>query len=215
MTQNAIILDSRNDQRPPRQLWSPLMITGAEIEQQLLALEDGEADVRGRREMYLVHPQAPAGVRGLAPATQVALHVAWVAGEVLVRAELRGVDEDAHGHDVVLGAGHFHQRHMPRVQVAHRGHEAKPLPRWKGGAEGSEVGYGVNGVHVSSCQSMPIGRSFFAALMALITFRRYDCLLDLYASVSPDTVTSFNAYVGLSTRTKNKSAIIGTAQLIS
>lgn len=75
MTQNAIILDSRNDERAPRKLWSPLMITGAEIEQLLLALEDGDADVRGRREMYLVHPQAPAGVRGLAPATQVAVGV--------------------------------------------------------------------------------------------------------------------------------------------
>jgi gentisate 1,2-dioxygenase len=51
------------------------MITAEEIENQFLALEDGAPDVRGRREVLVVHPQAPQGVRGLAPATQVALGV--------------------------------------------------------------------------------------------------------------------------------------------
>lgn len=75
MSTHAALQDSRRDEREPRELWSPLKISAAEIEAQLTALEEGGQDVRGRREAYIVHPQAPAGVRGLAPATQVALGV--------------------------------------------------------------------------------------------------------------------------------------------
>lgn len=71
----ATLLDSRTDPRTPRTQWSPLMITAGAIEETFRALEDGEPDVRGRREALIVHPQAPLGVRGLAPATQVALGV--------------------------------------------------------------------------------------------------------------------------------------------
>lgn len=45
----------------------------ADIDAAFSALETGNPDDRGRREMLIVHPQAPQGVRGLAPATQVSL----------------------------------------------------------------------------------------------------------------------------------------------
>ena len=69
------VVDSRSDDRAPRQLWAPMKVSGAEIEEQFRALEHGKSDLRGRREALIVHPQAPDGVRGLAPATQVALGV--------------------------------------------------------------------------------------------------------------------------------------------
>ncbi|WP_018634950.1 cupin domain-containing protein [Parafrankia elaeagni] len=69
------LVDSRTDGRAPREMWAPMKLGAAEIENQFAALEDGSPDVRGRREALVVHPQAPTGVRGLAPATQVALGV--------------------------------------------------------------------------------------------------------------------------------------------
>ena len=67
--------DSRAEGYPKRQMWAPVKISRAEIEQTFADLEGGSADDGGRREAFLVHPQAPAGVRGLAPATQVVLGV--------------------------------------------------------------------------------------------------------------------------------------------
>src|SRR5206468_4726289 len=58
----------------------------------------------------------------------VVLPVAGVAVEVLVRPELDRVDEVAHDHDVVLGAGRLHQPHVASVKRPHRGHEADRLP---------------------------------------------------------------------------------------
>lgn len=66
--------DSRSG-AAPRRLWAPMKISAAEIEDRFATLETGSPDARGRRETLIVHPQAPAGVRGLAPATQVALGV--------------------------------------------------------------------------------------------------------------------------------------------
>ncbi|WP_157432577.1 hypothetical protein [Aeromicrobium sp. Root472D3] len=75
MNAQNIFQDSREIERKPRELWSPMKISAAEIEAQLSALEDGDQDDHGRREAFIVHPQAPAGVRGLAPATQVVVGV--------------------------------------------------------------------------------------------------------------------------------------------
>src|SRR5436853_272796 len=52
----------------------------------------------------------------LAGEAQVALLVARVAIEVLTGAELGGVDEEAHHHQVALGAGRADQREVPLVQ---------------------------------------------------------------------------------------------------
>src|SRR5690606_15621610 len=53
----------------------------------------------------------------------VGLQGARIAVEVLVGAELQPVDEDA-GHDgAAMLARQFHQSQMPRMQVAHGGHE--------------------------------------------------------------------------------------------
>ncbi|MFF7943475.1 hypothetical protein ACFZC5_27490 [Nocardia gamkensis] len=69
----AHLLDSRHEPRYQREPWSPLMISAADIDAAFSVLETGNPDDRGRREMLIVHPQAPQGVRGLAPATQVSL----------------------------------------------------------------------------------------------------------------------------------------------
>lgn len=68
------------------------MISAAEIEAAFGALEAGYPDDRGRREMLIVHPQAPRGVRGLTPATQVSLGV-LLPGEstVPIRADTTGL----------------------------------------------------------------------------------------------------------------------------
>jgi gentisate 1,2-dioxygenase len=106
MSPHAHLLDSR--QAPPyrREQWSPLMISAAEIDTAFTALEAGEPDDRGRREMLIVHPQAPNGVRGLAPATQVSLGV-LLPGEstVPVRANTTGLSMCLAGNGTVsIGA---------------------------------------------------------------------------------------------------------------
>src|SRR6185295_3600893 len=53
--------------------------------------------------------------------------VPWIAGEVLVRAKLKRVHEDAHGEPAVLAAGAAHQGEMSRVERAHRRDEADRL----------------------------------------------------------------------------------------
>ncbi|MEU1997978.1 hypothetical protein ABZ511_26340 [Nocardia gamkensis] len=92
MSPTAHLLDSRHEPRYQREQWAPLMISAAEIEAAFGALEAGDPDDRGRREMLVVHPQAPQGVRGLAPATQVSLGV-LLPGEstVPVRANTTGL----------------------------------------------------------------------------------------------------------------------------
>ena len=48
---------------------------------------------------------------------------AWIVREVLVGAELHGVDEDAGDELVAMRARGFDETHVPRMQVAHGGHE--------------------------------------------------------------------------------------------
>ena len=94
----------------------------------------------------------------LAGQAQVALLVARVAVEVLVRAELGRVDEEAHHDDVALGAGGAQQRDVALVEEAHRRDEADRAAfapgRGQGGAQlidpahdagGSAGGDGVAG----------------------------------------------------------------------
>jgi len=54
----------------------------------------------------------------------VARQVTRIAGEILVRAELQRIDEDAHGHALGELAGAVHEAQMALVQVAHGGNEA-------------------------------------------------------------------------------------------
>src|SRR5207249_4153778 len=55
---------------------------------------------------------------------RVALLVAWVGGEVLVRTELGRIDEEAGDDDVVLGAGRSEEREVALVEAAHGRHQA-------------------------------------------------------------------------------------------
>ena len=57
---------------------------------------------------------------------RVALLVARISAEVLGRAELRRVDEEARDDDVVLLAGGGEQREMPGVERPHRRNETCP-----------------------------------------------------------------------------------------
>lgn len=75
MSSKALLLDTRTTPHATREQWSPLMISAADIESGFAQLEDGMQDDHGRRELLVVHPQAPERVRGLAPATQVSLGV--------------------------------------------------------------------------------------------------------------------------------------------
>jgi len=59
---------------------------------------------------------------------QVVVEVARVAVQVLVRPELRGVDEDGDDDIIVFGAGAFDEGGVAGVQRAHRRHEADRLP---------------------------------------------------------------------------------------
>ncbi|MFI9534361.1 hypothetical protein ACIG56_14070 [Nocardia fusca] len=102
MTTTAHLLDSRHEPRYQREAWAPLMISAAEIEAAFRALEAGDPDDRGRREMLIVHPQAPRGVRGLAPATQVSLGV-LLPGEstVPIRANTTGLSMCLNGNGTI------------------------------------------------------------------------------------------------------------------
>src|SRR5439155_975927 len=55
---------------------------------------------------------------------RVALLVAWVGGEVLVRTELGRIDEEAGDDDVVLSAGRAEEREVALVEAAHCRHQA-------------------------------------------------------------------------------------------
>ena len=78
---------------------------------------------------------------------QVSLLVTWVALQVLARAELGGVDEDADHHMVVQPAGGSHQREVAFVQVAHSGHEADSVGH--GAPEGAHLPHGGRDLHDS------------------------------------------------------------------
>ena len=58
---------------------------------------------------------------------KVASLVARIALEVLVRGELRGVDEDGGNDETTLLASGFHQANVPGVEGAHRRDEADGL----------------------------------------------------------------------------------------
>src|SRR5205807_7788466 len=67
--------------------------------------------------------------RSLAGELGVALEVTRVRGQVLAGTELQRVDEDRRHHHVALGPGLLHERHVPRVEIAHRRHEPDRSPR--------------------------------------------------------------------------------------
>ena len=71
---------------------------------------------------------------------QVAVQVAGVAGQVLFRAELHGIDEHAEHHHGVLRAGGADQGGVARVQVAHRGDQAhRGMPPERGAEFGGRA----------------------------------------------------------------------------
>ena len=69
---------------------------------------------------------------------EIAFDLARVAVQVGAAVELGGVYEDTHGDPIIGGAGLPHERKMPLVQRAHRGHEAPAQARIlpAGGANG-------------------------------------------------------------------------------
>ena len=76
---------------------------------------------------------------------EIAVEVSGVGCEVLVGAELGGVDEDGGGYGVVIGGGAFDEGHVAAVEVAHGRDEAEgAVCRGPGGAE---VGDGLQDLH--------------------------------------------------------------------
>ena len=59
----------------------------------------------------------------LAKVSKIVVECARVVAEVLVRAELGGIDEDGHHGDVAGLATCTHQREVSFVEIAHRGHQ--------------------------------------------------------------------------------------------
>ena len=98
----------------------------------------------GAGGVHHLHPgneergHAPAGGEGPVP-----VQVPRVPGKVLAGAELERVDEHAHEHRRRRPGGEVHQREVPGMQRAHRGHEAHPPARaplrLAPGAEGGDV----------------------------------------------------------------------------
>jgi hypothetical protein len=109
-----------------------------------LAAHDVRAVAGGARhdvvQRHRLKDRVAAGGRQL---RAVGGRVARVGVEVLVGGELRGVDVDGGDDDVGALPGGGHQRQVPRVQVAHRGHQ-RHAPA--GGAVGAAEG--AHGRHV-------------------------------------------------------------------
>ncbi|PAV93284.1 hypothetical protein WR25_24984 [Diploscapter pachys] len=90
----------------------------------------GDADVR--RKAFGVHhldrrrPQQVAAMVGEQP--RVRRLAPGIAGKVFVRAELLGVDEDRCDHLRARAPRRLDQRHMARVQRAHRRHQRDGRP---------------------------------------------------------------------------------------
>ena len=57
----------------------------------------------------------------------VSVEIAGIGGQILVRGELRRIQEHRHGHAVVFSARAFDQACVSFVQVSHRGNEADRL----------------------------------------------------------------------------------------
>ena len=75
---------------------------------------------------------------------QIPLERAGVAGKILVRPELRGIDEDRERHGGRTRPRHVGQRQMADVQRAHRRHEPEPpAARAHGVASSAEFSHGA------------------------------------------------------------------------
>src|SRR5439155_24593118 len=87
----------------------------------------------------------------------VALLIARVAGEVLVRSELGGIDEDARDDGVAFTTRRLQQRDVPRVQRAHRRDEADDAVA----ADAAQLHDRAHGLHafVTSASTRYIGSS--------------------------------------------------------
>jgi len=109
----------------------------------------------------------------------VALGVARVAGEILARAELDRVHEDAHDHDVVLGARQLDQAQVPRVERAHRRHEpdraALSAPPARGVAHRAGVVERPYGVPTPSAWGDPYLTSSFSFVAGADPLAEYSC----------------------------------------
>ncbi len=74
---------------------------------------------------------------------EIGVEGARIAVEVLRRAELQTVHEDAHDHALAVAAGNAHQIEMSFVQIAHGRHERDPghaaKPRAQRGNGGDHV----------------------------------------------------------------------------
>ena len=82
---------------------------------------------------------------GLFEHTQVTVEISGVGGEVLVGAELGGVDKDGGGYGIILDCGAFDEGHVAAVEEAHSGDETEGAGGR--GPGGSEVGDGVEDLH--------------------------------------------------------------------
>lgn len=72
MSIRPIMMETDDD--ATQELWEPLVVTRAEIQERFEALESGnDRDRRGRRESLIVHPRSNDTARGLTPVTRVAL----------------------------------------------------------------------------------------------------------------------------------------------
>lgn len=103
------LIDSRAQAPERRELWDPLMLRAAEIEDIFTRLAQGEPDERGRREMRVVHPRALGLGGGLSPTTAVSLGL-LLPGEATVprRNNASGVTMNLSGHaEVTTGDESF------------------------------------------------------------------------------------------------------------
>ena len=76
----------------------------------------------GRRAIQHVHP-------GIIGQGRVPLQVPGISLQVLIGAELRGVDEEAHHQAVAGGLAVPHEAQVPPVEVAHGGHQGNLPPQ--------------------------------------------------------------------------------------
>jgi hypothetical protein len=75
---------------------------------------------------------------------------AWVGGEVLVRTELRGIDEDAHYNARRRTRGQRRQAEMPGMQIAHRRRERHAVAHCPPGSDGlPNRAHGVHRAHAA------------------------------------------------------------------
>ena len=105
----------------------------------MLVSKPARVHLGGRRGEHQVDPLSTELI-------EVAVHVAWVGGQVLVLGKLGRIDEYAGRGNGIVRAGAPHQRQVPLVEKTHGGNE--PKRAWAGALDGPEVGDGLDYLHV-------------------------------------------------------------------